>query len=121
MTEEFADEEDVSTSALPVNDDTIVSELEDRREAYARHFRLSDSSKAAVICSIRIHEQDASGEWVEIDNTLMLTEDGSGAKTYVQQGPSSAAVFLPRKPAAFTVLRTLTTPYRDDLRERCLL
>ena len=45
-------------------------ELTDRREQNVKHFRLSDGSIVAAQYASPIHEQDESGEWQDIDNTL---------------------------------------------------
>jgi len=52
-----------------------VSELVELRTADSRHFRNEDGTFTAYVYSEIIHFQDADGNWVEIDNTLVRQGD----------------------------------------------
>ena len=53
----------------------IVNEIEDRREANVKHFRMSDGSVMAAVYPEAVHKEE-NGRYVEIDNTLVEDEDG---------------------------------------------
>ncbi|MBO4873109.1 MAG: hypothetical protein J5496_06810 [Lachnospiraceae bacterium] len=78
---------------IELNDDTIVDELPEKREIGAKHFRLTDGSRAAVVYGYPIHEADASGQLVEIDNTLRPAE-ADGKTNYIQKSVSRQTTFF---------------------------
>lgn len=55
-------------------DRTILGELDDQRDEYEKHFRLSDGSNMAVSYPIPVHYEE-NGEWEDIDNTLQLSSE----------------------------------------------
>ena len=63
----------------------IISEAEDRREEYAKHFRMEDGSLMAVQYKTPVHYKDGD-EWVDIDNTLTpvqsTQENSASARTF---------------------------------------
>ena len=78
---------------IELNDDTILDELPEKREIGAKHFRLSDGSRAAVAYGYPVHEADENGQLIEIDNTLQQTEAG-GHINYVQKSVSRQTTFF---------------------------
>ena len=54
----------------------VLHEVEDRRETSAKHYRMSDGSYAAVEFSNAVHYQNEDDDYVDIDNTITLSEDG---------------------------------------------
>lgn len=78
MTEEVTNEEEAY----------IVSEVNELREEAVKHFRMSDGSYMLVEYNEPVHYQDDSGEWQEIDNTLLkngeeyVSENGAVRKAF---------------------------------------
>ena len=60
---------------------TVLGEVETLRTQDEKHFRMSDGSFMAVSFGIPVHYQDAEGEWQEIDNRMVLSEDQAAYQT----------------------------------------
>lgn len=54
---------------------SVISEVQELRDATSKHFRLSDGSYAAVEYGIPVHYQVEGTAWEEIDNTLTYADD----------------------------------------------
>lgn len=54
---------------------TVLGEVESLREEKIKHFRLSDGSFVAVSYGMPVHYQDGDGQWLDIDNSLLLEAD----------------------------------------------
>ena len=81
-------------SPLEICDESIIDELSNKREEGAKHFQLSDGSRAAVVYGFPVHEEDAAGEWIEIDNTLSPVKNTAGRYDYVQESISRQTTFF---------------------------
>jgi len=78
---------------LSANDDTVLAENTDRREENTKSYRLTNGSNAVFLYPIAVHEKDAAGEWVEIDNLLKETEEKDGERFYSVKGINTETVF----------------------------
>ncbi len=78
---------------VEINDDTIIDELTEKREINAKHFRLTDGSRTAVVYGFPIHEDDGTGKLIEIDNTLRPVTEG-GVNKYIQESKSRQTTFF---------------------------
>ena len=64
---------------LGLESEVPESEVEERRDAYSRHYMNRDGSLTAMIFGDRINYRDEEGEWRPIDNRLRpLAGDGAG-------------------------------------------
>ena len=81
----FLDDETASAindpaSAAPreANNDTVLFEREDKRDVNVKSYSLMDGSSVSLLYPVTVHEKDAEGRWIEIDNLLKegLSEDG---------------------------------------------
>ncbi len=70
------------------DDDTILSEIDEKRAEDTKHFHLDDGTFTAVTYAYPVHEQTDEGIWVEIDNTL----EASGSD-YVRNGLHDQVTF----------------------------
>ena len=68
-------------AALEADDDTILSEVEERREENTKHFRFNDGTFTAVTYTYPVHEKADDDSWAEIDNTLK-----AAGGNYIRQG-----------------------------------
>lgn len=69
-------------SSSEITDDDIVCEITEKRDEVTKHFMLRDGSIVASIYNVPVHEINSSGKWVEIDNTLALTNNASNDNTF---------------------------------------
>ena len=93
-----------STTVSPAIPVTIVGEEESLRTEAMKHFRLSDGSFIAVSYGMPVHHRDALGNWQDIDNTLLLSEDQS---VYMAVNSQFATAFA----ANLSTGRVLTSSY----------
>lgn len=78
-----ADSMDGKNKNITPGEPVVVSEDTSLRKEYEKHFLNSDGTHTAASYSIPVHYQDdATGEWKEIDNTLEETTDETGATVY---------------------------------------
>lgn len=63
--EEIMDQQEEETEPAQ-----ILGEVEEDRDEYTKHFRMSDGSFMAVQYEYPVHFQDKNGEWAEYDNTM---------------------------------------------------
>ena len=68
------DERDDNRSDL-LTDDNILEEVIERREENVKHFRLADGRIVAAVYGQPVHELDGSGEWIDIDNSLIMSRN----------------------------------------------
>ena len=63
---------------LEANNDTVLFEKTDKRDVNVKSYSLTDGSNVSLLYPITVHEKDAEGKWVEIDNLLKeaLAKDG---------------------------------------------
>lgn len=54
----------------------IISEIEENRGEFSKEYLLSDNSRAVVVYPQQIHYETDDGSMVEIDNSLINTEEG---------------------------------------------
>ena len=74
-------EEDLEIKPEEFTGEDVVYEMESKREANAKHFRMSDGSNIAVSYQSDIHYEDEIGQYQEIDNRLTYrNNDGSRMK-----------------------------------------
>ena len=52
------------------NDINFLSEAEDKREEYVKHFKMSDGTYKAAQYDTPVHFLDDNGNWVDYDNTI---------------------------------------------------
>ena len=72
--------ETVAESELPEETEKevyIVSEVVEKREQNAKHFRMSDGSVMVAVYPYDVHYTDENGEWKDIDNSLVSDTDES--------------------------------------------
>ena len=72
---ENTSDEDVVYTMDELTDDVIVGELTEQRDATTKYFRLNNGTYVAAIYDSPVHELDADGNWIEIDNRLSDTGD----------------------------------------------
>ncbi len=58
------------------DDETIVSEIISSRDEYSKEYLLSDGSRALVVYAQPVHYVAENGAMIEIDNSLVETEEG---------------------------------------------
>ena len=65
------------TFSMPVValEDTSIEEIEELREENVKHFRMPDGKYKAVVYSEPVHRKDSEGNWQDINNTLVATEE----------------------------------------------
>ena len=84
----FAEELNNTTDTSLIDTDTpeeqvvVLSENESKRDEKTKHFLLSDGSYKAVVYPTPVHYQN-DNEWIEIDNTLIETEDENDNEYFV--------------------------------------
>ena len=80
--EEIAEEEEEKTKEIDytkANIDTpvsIVSEIVESRNEFSKEYLLSDGSRSLVVYDQPVHYLSEAGNYVEIDNSLVETEEG---------------------------------------------
>ena len=74
-------------------DDTIISELPEKRDTDTIQFRLNDGSISAAIYSYPVHERDAEGVFQEIDNRLTLEKGADGFSYYSRSSLHDKVLF----------------------------
>ncbi|MBP3451644.1 MAG: hypothetical protein J6J73_02510 [Agathobacter sp.] len=79
-------ENDSTDADVPV---TILGEVETLRTEGEKHFRMSDGSFMAVSYGMPVHYQDEDGEWQDIDNRMVLSEDQATYQTYNLQSTTN--------------------------------
>ena len=79
---------------LEANDDTILSEVKNRMEIYAKHFRLSNGSYIAASYDYEVYEPDErTADLIEIDNRLTEQTEKDGRKVYAVSGETKQVSF----------------------------
>ena len=63
---------------------SILAEVEEDRDEYTKHFRLSDGSYMAVQYEYPIHYEDKDGEWVEYNNSMKEADTQTATDTPVE-------------------------------------
>ena len=65
------------TFSMPIValEDTSIEEIEELREENVKHFRMPDGKYKAVVYSEPVHRRDSEGNWQDINNTLVATEE----------------------------------------------
>jgi len=79
-----ADEETDETGTEMQTEAAFVNEITDGRSENSKQYLMSDKSVTVVMYDEAVHFEDESGNLVEIDNSLIKTDDGytNGANTY---------------------------------------
>jgi len=75
----------------------MVAELEGRRTAESKTFRLADGGLQTVVNAERVHYKDKDGRWQPID--LTLVDGSSGGKKKHKTRPASTRRSPPTPPA----------------------
>ena len=74
---------EVQKGSASYQEPTPVSEDCTLREEFVKHFRNNDGSYTATMYSLPVHyKDDVTGEWKDIDNSLVETTDEKGSKVY---------------------------------------
>ena len=71
----ISDSKDADASEATDTEDTqpqILYEIEEKRDAYVKHYKMSDGTNSAVISSEPLHFMQ-NGKWEDIDNTWIST------------------------------------------------
>ena len=76
LAEENIETIELEEVAVNTAEEMIVEEIVDKRTEYSKEFRTSKGNYMAVLYPEAVH-YDKDGQWKEIDNTLVLQEDGS--------------------------------------------
>ncbi len=76
------------------SNDTVAYENADRREENTKSYRLTDGSNAVLLYPISVHEKDAEGKWVEIDNLLKETKNSTGEDVFSAKGVNTETILL---------------------------
>ncbi|MBE6806073.1 MAG: DNRLRE domain-containing protein, partial [Ruminococcaceae bacterium] len=85
------------TDVIDIEKAEIIGEDTSLRDAYNKHFRMSDGSVTAYSYEMPVHFLDENGKWQEYDNTLTETEADDGSdKDYVNR-ESDLTVRLSKK------------------------
>ncbi|MBE6946360.1 MAG: RHS repeat protein, partial [Ruminococcaceae bacterium] len=96
ISETTTTEEQPISTAVEVSEavsPTVVGEVEELRTEDGKQFRMSDGSYMAVSYGMPVHFQGATGEWTDIDNTLVNTTTTDGAAALVSTNGSASASF----------------------------
>ena len=101
----------VNNSSIP-NDTTpqntsIIGEIKEWRTESTKHFRHKDGTYTAAIYSEPVHYVDSTGDWKDIDNTLVLNEKKTSVSKKATYTPTSSALDI-RVPQDFTGNQKLT-------------
>ena len=86
-----SDVSESDTTDVPV---TVLGEVETLRTEGEKHFRMSDGSFMAVSYGMPVHYQDEDGNWQDIDNRMVLSEDQATYQTYNLQSTTNFASSL---------------------------
>ncbi|MBQ8911234.1 MAG: hypothetical protein IJY89_01525 [Clostridia bacterium] len=73
---------------------TVVSEVESKRNAFEKHYLLSNGNYYAVSYAEAVHEQDQNGKWVDVDNTPVYS---AKALAHTVKGKTYSAAFDSKK------------------------
>ncbi|MBQ7049654.1 MAG: DNRLRE domain-containing protein, partial [Firmicutes bacterium] len=74
--EENAEQIETEEAILEMTEEVILEEISDKRTEYSKEFLTNKGNHMAVVYAEAVHYEE-NGKWKEIDNSLILQEDGT--------------------------------------------